>query len=148
MTVKTKVSIALLMLATFAGSMFFAYSLGQRSQKPYIEGMAAQVENWKMIYRAESAKQAIVTAFRDNMSLVDFQKRFCTDEPVSGVGFSGELRELSESGDKYTHLYTDKETGREFQLRFENQQLVGYHSGYGLGEAANAVANSEFNAGG
>ena len=104
MKAKSKVLIALLMLATFVGSIFYAYYLGQRSQKPYIEGMAAQVENWKMIYRAESAKQSIVMAFRNNISLADFEKRFCADEPVSGVGVSGILRELSDPDGKYTHI--------------------------------------------
>ena len=104
--------------------------------------MAEQVENWKMIYKAESAKQSVVMAFRDNMSIAEFENKFCAAQPVSGVGVSGELRELIGSDDKHTHVFTDKRTGRVFRLRFENEKLVGYPSGYGLGEAANAVAAS------
>ena len=137
---KTRLWRVSLLLAIFAVSILSAYHLGQRSQRPYIAGMAEQVENWKMIYKAESAKQSVVMAFRDNMSIAEFENKFCAAQPVSGVGVSGELRELIGSDDKHTHVFTDKRTGRVFRLRFENEKLVGYHSGYGLGEAANAVA--------
>ncbi len=134
----------MLIVGIFASSLYAAYSLGQRSQAPYISGMAGQIENWKMIYRAESAKQSVVMAFYDHITFDEFNEKFCLTNG-GGVGANGEIQEITEKIDKYTHVFTDHRTGRAFRLRFENDKLMGYNSNYGLGQAKSAVASRRRN---
>ena len=130
---------SLLLLLIFASSLYAAYSAGQRSQSPNIAGMAKQVENWKMIYRAERVKNCIVMAYRDHITLDEFTAAFCLPNRANNSAF-GKIREIVEKSNKHTHLFTDDETGRVFELTFVDGKLMGYHSGYGLGQAGNAVA--------
>ena len=118
-----------------AGSAAIGYHMGQASMNPHLAAMQNQIESWKMIRRSDQALSEIKIAMRSNMSLEKFELEFGKVEPIAES-------DLPENITDKTHRYADAETKRVFYLKFGDEGLLGYKSGYSLNEAMDAVATN------
>jgi len=115
-----------------AGTAAIGYHMGQASMNPHLAAMQNQIDSWKMIRKSDQALSEVKIAMRENMSLEKFKLEFGQVEKIDET-------ELPEGITDKTHRYADAETKRVFYLKFGDEGLLGYKSGYSLTRAMRAV---------
>jgi hypothetical protein len=121
-------AVAVVICATGLGGYVSGFNQGQHSRDQQVTSLQRLADLWRKIRDADNTKWSVSRAMEQQMQMKEFQAKI-------GQVTSVDPTQLPVNDKNMTHIFKDEATGRIFYLRFADNRLVGFHSGYGFAEA-------------
>ena len=124
-----KIAVAVVVAACVSslGGYSIGFHHGQRSRDQQVASLQRLADLWHNIREADNTKWSVNRAMEAQMPMDEFEAKI-------GQVVKVDPRKLPKGDENMTHVFKDEKTGRIFYLRFADNRLMGYHSGYGFGE--------------